>query len=67
MLKLLVGLAYVSVDEPQGFPSSTPPVVASTAKLAVLRLHDHSADSFFRALREHPVPVWEPTLREISN
>ena len=44
MLKLLVGPAYVSVDEPQGFPSSTPPVVACTAKLAVLRLHDHSAN-----------------------
>jgi hypothetical protein len=25
------------------------------------------SDSFFRALREHPVPVWEPALREISN
>jgi uncharacterized protein YecE (DUF72 family) len=45
-LKLLedLGLAYVSVDEPQGFPSSTPPVVACTAQLAVLRLHGHNAE-----------------------
>jgi uncharacterized protein YecE (DUF72 family) len=48
-LKLLedLGLAYVSVDEPQGFPSSsTPPVVACTAELAVLRLHGHNAETW---------------------
>jgi hypothetical protein len=44
-LKLLedLGLAYVS-DEPQGFPSSTPPVVACTTDLVVLRLHGHNAE-----------------------
>jgi uncharacterized protein YecE (DUF72 family) len=41
-----LGLAYVSVDEPQGFPSSTPPVVASTAQLAVIRLHGHNAETW---------------------
>jgi uncharacterized protein YecE (DUF72 family) len=47
-LKLLedLGLAYVSVDEPQGFPSSTPPVAACTADLAVLRLHGHNAETW---------------------
>ena len=47
-LKLLedLGLAYVSVDEPQGFPSSTPPVVACTAELAMLRLHGHNAETW---------------------
>jgi uncharacterized protein YecE (DUF72 family) len=47
-LKLLedLGLAYVSVDEPQGFPSSTPPVVACTSELAVLRLHGHNAETW---------------------
>src|SRR5512132_1197590 len=47
-LKLLedLGLAYVSVDEPQGFPSSTPPVVACTSGLALLRLHGHNAETW---------------------
>lgn len=47
-LRLLeaAGLAYVSVDEPQGFRSSTPPVVAATAPLAVLRLHGRNAGTW---------------------
>ena len=47
-LRLLedLGLAYVSVDEPQGFASSTPPVVACTAPLAVLRLHGRNAETW---------------------
>jgi len=36
------GLPYVSVDMPQGYPSSIPPVLAATADLAVVRLHGHS-------------------------
>jgi uncharacterized protein YecE (DUF72 family) len=35
-------LPYVSVDMPQGYPSSIPPVLAATAGLAVVRLHGHS-------------------------
>nr|WP_196791661.1 DUF72 domain-containing protein [Motilibacter deserti] len=35
-------LPYVSVDMPQGFPSSIPPVVAATSDLAVVRFHGHS-------------------------
>ena len=27
----------------------------------------HLSPTFFRALREHPVPIWEPALRYISN
>ncbi len=34
-----LGLSYVCVDEPQGYPSSTPPVVAVTAPVAVVRFH----------------------------
>jgi uncharacterized protein YecE (DUF72 family) len=47
-LRLLedLGLAYVSVDEPQGFASSTPAIVAATAPLAVVRLHGRNADSW---------------------
>jgi len=33
---------YVSVDMPQGYPSSVPPVLAATADLAVVRFHGHS-------------------------
>jgi uncharacterized protein YecE (DUF72 family) len=36
-------LPYVSVDMPQGYPSSIPPLLAATADLAVVRLHGHSA------------------------
>jgi uncharacterized protein YecE (DUF72 family) len=33
------GIPYVSVDMPQGFPSSLPPVAAATADVAVVRFH----------------------------
>jgi uncharacterized protein YecE (DUF72 family) len=42
------GLAYTCVDEPQGFKSSVPPVVAATADLAVLRMHGHNAENWKR-------------------
>ncbi len=38
-----LGFTYVVVDEPQGFRSSTPPVVARTAPLAMIRLHGRNA------------------------
>jgi uncharacterized protein YecE (DUF72 family) len=38
-----LGLSYVVVDEPQGFPSSVPPIVAATSDIAVLRLHGRNA------------------------
>jgi uncharacterized protein YecE (DUF72 family) len=48
------GLVYVSVDEPQGMPSSVPPVVAITSpQLAIFRLHGRRADTWERAV--HPV------------
>ena len=40
------GLTYVSVDEPQGFPSSIPPVAAATAKLAIVRFHGRNAENW---------------------
>jgi uncharacterized protein YecE (DUF72 family) len=39
-------LAYVCVDEPQGFDSSLPPVVAVTADLAVVRFHGRNAETW---------------------
>ena len=41
-----LGFAYVVVDEPQGFRSSTPPVVAATSPLAVVRFHGHNAETY---------------------
>ena len=35
-------LPYVCVDMPQGYPDSIPPVLAATARLAVVRMHGHS-------------------------
>jgi uncharacterized protein YecE (DUF72 family) len=42
------GLAYVVVDEPQGFKNSVPPVAAATADLAVVRFHGRNAENWLR-------------------
>ena len=40
-------LTYVAVDEPQGFPSSVPPVAAVTsARLAIVRFHGRNAENW---------------------
>lgn len=44
-------LAYVSVDEPQGFASSSPPVAAATADLAVVRFHGRNAGTWEKRTR----------------
>jgi uncharacterized protein YecE (DUF72 family) len=41
-----LGLSYVVADEPQGFRSSTPPVVAATSPLAVIRFHGHNTETY---------------------
>ncbi len=41
-----LGMAYVVVDEPQGFRSSTPPVIAATSPLAIVRFHGHNAENY---------------------
>jgi uncharacterized protein YecE (DUF72 family) len=38
-----LGLAYTCVDEPQGFPSSVPPIIAATSDVALVRLHGRNA------------------------
>jgi uncharacterized protein YecE (DUF72 family) len=78
-LRLLedAGLAYVSVDEPQGFRSSTPPVVAATASLAVVRLHGRNAatweiktgaasDRFKYLYDDEELAEWVPRVRELA-
>jgi uncharacterized protein YecE (DUF72 family) len=42
-----IGATYVVVDEPQGFKTSVPPVVAATStELAMLRFHGHNAENW---------------------
>jgi len=72
------GLVYVSVDMPQGFPSSIPPVVASTNKnLAVVRFHGHNdenwkkkgitvAERFDYLYSKKELEEWSPRLFELA-
>jgi uncharacterized protein YecE (DUF72 family) len=71
------GLAYVVVDEPQGFKTSVPPVIACTAPLAVLRFHGHnhenwekrgiSATERFKYLySEDELKTWISPVRELA-
>jgi uncharacterized protein YecE (DUF72 family) len=72
-------MAYVVVDEPQGFRSSTPPVVACTSpELAFLRFHGRNADTWekqglsaaerFRYLyTDEELREWVPPARELAS
>lgn len=71
------GLAYVTVDEPQGFRSSTPPLAAATADLAYLRLHGRNADTWeartarsadrFKYLySDEELRDWIPSVHELA-
>ena len=72
-----LGLSYVAVDEPQGFPSSVPPVLATTADLAVLRMHGHNDENWkkrgitaaerFRYLySDAELRQWAPKVTELA-
>jgi uncharacterized protein YecE (DUF72 family) len=72
------GLSYVCVDEPQGFDSSVPPVLAVTADLAVMRFHGHNADTWeasgispaerFRYLYDaEELQEWVPKVAELAS
>jgi uncharacterized protein YecE (DUF72 family) len=39
-------LAYVCVDEPQGFKSSLPPLVAATTDVAIVRFHGRNTETW---------------------
>ena len=71
------GLAYVAVDEPQGFPNSTPPLTAATAALAMIRLHGRNVDTWesrtgaasdrFKYLySDAELREWVPRVRELA-
>ncbi|MDQ3973355.1 MAG: DUF72 domain-containing protein [Actinomycetota bacterium] len=72
-----LGVAYVCVDEPQGFESSMPPVLVATADLAVVRFHGHNRDTWearnispaerFRYLYgEEELAGWAPRVRQLA-
>jgi uncharacterized protein YecE (DUF72 family) len=71
------GLTYVAVDEPQGFPNSTPPLAAVTAPLAIVRLHGRNAgtwesrtgaasDRFKYLYGDDELEEWVPRVRELG-
>ncbi|HEY8207109.1 MAG TPA: DUF72 domain-containing protein [Myxococcaceae bacterium] len=44
-------LIYTCVDEPQGFPSSVPPIAAATSDVALVRMHGRNAARWQRGAR----------------
>lgn len=72
------GLTYVSVDEPQGFPSSIPPVaVVTNEDLAVIRFHGRNAENwkkpgltaaerFDYRYSKQELLEWVPKIREVA-
>jgi uncharacterized protein YecE (DUF72 family) len=78
-LRLLeeLDLSYVSVDEPQGFTSSTPPVAAATGGLAVVRMHGRNqgtwqtksgaaSDRFKYLYSDAELEEWTPRVHELA-
>ncbi|MEV5709055.1 DUF72 domain-containing protein [Actinoallomurus sp. NPDC052274] len=65
---------YVSVDMPQGHPSSIPPVLAATSDLAVVRFHGHSDkwtskniyERFGYLYSERELKEWVPKVRRLA-
>jgi uncharacterized protein YecE (DUF72 family) len=74
-----IGATYVVVDEPQGFKTSVPPVVAATSPdLAMIRFHGHNAENWekrgisaaerFRYLySEEELGKWVAPARELAS
>ena len=67
----------MSVDEPQGFPSSIPPVAEVTAPLAVVRFHGRNeenwkkpgltaAERFDYLYSKHELAGWMPKIERLS-
>jgi uncharacterized protein YecE (DUF72 family) len=73
------GIAFVMVDEPQGFKSSVPPVTAVTSKdLAIVRFHGRNAETWeargiipaerFRYLyTRDELGEWVPRIRQAAH
>ncbi|HEX2117688.1 MAG TPA: DUF72 domain-containing protein [Acidimicrobiales bacterium] len=73
-----LGVSFVCVDEPAGFPSSMPPVVAVTSDLAVVRFHGRNtatwedpeiqtaAERFRYRYKTDELREWLPRLHELA-
>ena len=72
------GLAYASVDEPQGTRQSVPPIAVATADIAVVRFHGRRAETWdkanvgvlerFRYLySEDELKEWVPKMQELAS
>jgi uncharacterized protein YecE (DUF72 family) len=70
-------LAFVAVDEPQGFRSSVPPVAEATAELALVRFHGRNRETWekrgitaterFRYLyTKEELQEWVPRLERLA-
>jgi uncharacterized protein YecE (DUF72 family) len=68
-------LPYVSVDMPQGYKNSVPPVLAATSDLAVVRFHGHSEkwtsrdiyEKFGYLYSEKEIRSWAPKVRKLAD
>jgi uncharacterized protein YecE (DUF72 family) len=71
------GASYVSVDEPQGFANSTPPLAVATANTAVVRFHGRNRDTwqirgrsasdrFNYLYSEAELGEWVPQIRALA-
>jgi len=73
-----LGVSFVCVDEPAGFPSSMPPVVAVTSDLAVVRFHGRNtatwedpeittaAERFRYRYPTRELEEWVPRIHEMA-
>lgn len=73
-----LGVSFVCVDEPAGFPSSMPPVVAVTSDLAVVRFHGRNtatwedpeittaAERFRYRYTTDELREWVPRIQEMA-
>lgn len=71
------GIAYTSVDEPQGTKASIPPVAAATSDMAVVRFHGRRAETWdkpgvgveerFKYLySEQELSEWLPKIEQLA-
>lgn len=71
------GLVYTCVDEPQGFASSMPPVIAATGDIALLRFHGRNraqwnqksaraSDRFAYLYSSAELAEWVPKIRDLA-
>ena len=70
-------LVYVSVDEPQGFQTSIPPVAVATSDLAMVRFHGRNAETWMKQTQtaaerfkydysDKELEEWVPRIRTLA-